>query len=248
MRKVIMTLCFNRPDVVAGAIQRLKQTQDLTNYEYYLIDVGYPLPDKRENAIKLAEIAHNNNVDLLRPYKNRGVAVNWMWACVELELKIGDVLIGMDPDSVPVTKGWADAVTDVLINEQYPMGYCGLTRTTPPQLSTEVDESNKPYTLHEINGRKVRKYAQPVSWPMGGFNVEFMRTVGIHQPRSHYGFIEMGTMKKMRDTKWDWCLLDEFYDETHDRGEDLYKKWKVLQAQGTYQKDFIDFIKEGQNQ
>ena len=230
MRKAIITLCFNRPEQVAHSIGRLNSTQDTSAYEKYLIDVSYPLPDKKKNTIKLANLAMHHGYELLKPYKNRGVAINWMHAVMELELKAGDVIIGMDPDSHPMTSGWCDALTDVLISDKK-IGYCGLTRTSKPELSTEVDESSYQYSIQEIAGHDVRFYEKPVAWPMGGFNVEFVKTVGIHQPRKHYGFIEIETIRQMQKTEWSWCMLDKYYDATSERGEDLFRQWKLMEEQ-----------------
>lgn len=243
MRKVIITLAFNDPDQVQKAVKRLKETQDLTDYEYYIIDPGYPIPSKAENFYRLVDISRAYNVDIIRPFQNRGVSGNWRWAVYELGLQKGDVIIGMDPDSAPQEQGWCDAVSDVLTQEEKPIAYCGLTRISPPQLSTEVDESRKSYTIDTLGERKVRFYAEPVSWPMGGFNVQFVRERGIHQPRTRYGFIEMGTIRLMEGTAWDWCMLDDFHDATFDRGDQRYQEWKIKQARNETHLDFEDYLK-----
>lgn len=243
MRKVIITLAFNDPEQVQKAVKRLKDTQDISTYEYYIIDVGFPIPCKRKNFKRLCDIANAYDVDILKPARNRGVSGNWMWAVYELGLEGNDVIIGMDPDSEPQQRGWCDALTDVLSNSMEPIAYCGLTRITPPQLSTEVNEFDKPYTTHMIAGRKVRKYMEAISWPMGGFNAGFVRERGIHQPRTRYGFIEMGTIRLMENTKWDWCMLDEFHDATSDRGDKRYQEWKIKQARAETHLDFEDYLK-----
>lgn len=241
MRKVIITLCYNRPEVVAQSIGRLKRTQDTNGYEKYLIDVSYPLPDVRQNTRKLANLAHFHGYDLIKPYRNRGVAVNWMHAAAELELQPGDVLIGMDPDSEPTTPNWCDALVNVLSSDPT-IAYCGLTRISKPTLATEVDESQYRYKVADIGGEDVRFYDQPVSWPMGAFSVKFMKEIGIHQPRTYYGFIEIGCMKRMANTDWRWCMLDKHFDKTSDRGEESYKQWKIAQAKQLTDLDFKDYL------
>lgn len=246
MRKVIITLAYNRPEVVEQSLIRLRQTQDLTDYEYYLIDPGYPIPSKRENFLKIVDIAKRYQVEYLKPATNRGVSGNWMWAIYELGLgkTENDVIIGMDPDSNPMDNGWCDAIVDVIVKGKEKIAYCGLTRTSPPDLATEVDESQRAYTLHNIGGRKVRLYSELISWPMGGFSARFARERGIHQTRSMYGYLELATVRAMDGTDWDWCMLDNFRDYTVDRGEDMFRQWKVAQAQGRTNSDFETFIKE----
>lgn len=236
MRKVIITICFNRPDKIRSAIQRLEATQNTNGFEKYLIDVAYPLPDKKTNAVDLALIANRNNWTLLKPLKNRGVAGNWTWAVNELSLTHGDCIIGMDPDSEPVDDGWCDAVVDVIRFGN--IAYCGLTRISPPGLETEVDESKYMYSRSYINTRKVRHYGEPIGWPMGGFNAGFIKEGRLTQPRSHYGFIEIDSINNMRGTDWKWVMLDEFRDQTSERGEPTYRDWKIEQAQGKTDLDF----------
>jgi hypothetical protein len=242
MRKVIMVLCYNRPEVIEQAIKRLNETQDINGYECFLIDVRYPLPDKNENFKQLAPMALKYGFDFLRPAMNRGVSGNWTWVVNELGLRGNDVLIGMDPDSMPQNNGWCDALTDVLSQGDTPIGYCGLTRVSPPELSTERDESGIGYIIKEVGGRRLRMFSQPMSWPMGGFNAGFVNEVGIHQPRSRYGYIEIATIKEMEKTHWDWGLLDEFFDATSDRGESEYKAWKVDHAIGRTDLDFESYL------
>lgn len=241
MRKAIITLCFNRPEVVRNSIQRLNKTQKTDGFEKYLIDVSFPIPDKTHNTIELATMANQFGYKLLKPAYNRGVARNWMWAVEELELNNNDVIIGMDPDSEPIDNGWADALVDVLTGGQK-IAYCGLTRVSPPGLATEVDESKIIYSRSVINTRKVRHYSQPIGWPMGGFSAGFVRERGIWQPRSRYGFIEHETIRNMGD--WKWVMLDEFRDQTSDRGETIYRDWKVEQAQGKTDLDFEAWLKD----
>lgn len=237
-----MTLGFNKPETIEMSMKRLVDTCDnLNRVEKVLVDLNYPLPNKKQNTVRLAELSSIYDYTLLKPHINRGVSGNWMWVMNELDLKHEDVLIGMDPDSEPQQKGWVEAITRVLTS-QPKVAYVGLKRTSPPGLSTESDESNRRYVSLNVSNERVRLYQDLIAWPMGGFQVSFMKDYGLHQKNNRYGHIEYCTDKVMKENGYQWLILEDYEDATSCRGDALYKAWKVEQANMKTDLDFENWL------
>lgn len=242
MRAIVMTLGFNKVSNILTAYHRFHQTNPGFRYdEYVIVDLDFPDFDKMPSVVSLSSLSVDFGFTLLKPRKNRGVSGNWNWTALEMDIKDEDILIGMDPDSDPVNSGWAKAICDVMSADKK-IAYCGLTRASAPGLPHEVPEGHQKYKLKEVGGHNVRVYDELIAWPMGAFRGEFIKAGGIEQARSHYGFIEHKSAENMNKLGMHWVMLDEFKDQTSDRGSKLFKEWKVAQVRNETDLDFKDWM------
>lgn len=232
----IMILAYNRPELVKSAIARCKEQNDLTglNYEYCLVDPGYPLPNKFFNSSQLLSYCIKNDVTYLKPYMNRGVSKNWQWFINEVHASPEDVVIGIDPDNFPDNANYIKAIADVLMSDRS-VFYCGLQRLPFYENFTR--------SLYQIAGNWVYEYRDLISWSMGGFSVGATRTMGgIQQSHAVYGGIEQRMIEIAKPLGLKSVMLKDYLNTHTESPDPEYQAWKYESATTALKDDFETWL------
>jgi hypothetical protein len=237
----IMILGYNRPEVVISAANRAMEQNELSKflpgieYEYCMVDPGYPMPNKYFNSSRLLEHCIKKDITYLKPYKNLGVGGNWNWFINEVQAKEQDVVIGIDPDNFPTHANYIKAIADVLMADRS-VFYCGLQRLPFYESFSRLN--------YVIGGHEIYQYIDLVSWSAGGFGVGAVKKMGgIQQSHKIYGGIEQ-RMIEIGKTMGLKSVLLKHYENTHTESPDReYQAWKYESATTPMSDDFETWLK-----
>lgn len=250
----VHTLSFNLTSETEEATRLLYELNPDKNFRHVIVDLGFPLeygadiPEdiaeaKKRNSNKLKDICAHYGSEYFKAL-NVGVSQNWNQVMNHVGITKNDVLICCDPDERPKTKGWVQAIADVLTNKK--MAACALVM--PDQKEWLVKHPTSA-TLMTIKGHDVFAINGTLSMAQVGFSGKFLiENGGVPVPEGHaiYGYIESAFSKALRNTGMGWCILSDYYVE-HTECSTLYRAWKTDITSGKYtgnaQVDFEDWLR-----
>lgn len=221
---MIFTLAYNR----ASFCERAMALAPREGFERYVFDLCYPL-ERDQDAMRAA--ADRSGFEYHR-LENRSVSRNWNAVADLLKLEHGDIMIGLDPDSRPVTPGWARAIVDVF--EADPSV---AMVTMDARTMREPHHMAIPFRLETIGGHLCRVYERLTAWPLMSFDVGFMRDVGgLGEWNAVYGFTEHWVAERLGSRRW--VMLHEFFDDTETATDPEYEAWKQANRAGEFNSTF----------
>lgn len=242
----IHSLSFNLPSETEEATRLLYELNPSGNFKHLIVDLGFPLEygadyptdidaAKKANTEKLKRIAKEYGSEYVR-FANIGVSQNWTQVFAYLKEKYNfgkkDVLTCCDPDERPSTKGWVDAIGEVLGG--YPnMAACCLVM--PEQLEW-LRNNHANYSKSEVRGHKIFVINGVLSMAQLGFSGRYLiENGGVPVPENWgiYGHIESAFVKSLRRLNMQWCILED-YLVTHTECSTVYRAWKTDITSGEY--------------
>ncbi len=241
-------MMFNNTRTMSLGLERCyamsSGTQPIT---HVLLDQHYPL-NRGETKRFIDNFAKAKGALVLDPGKNLGLHRGWNWACEQLELHHGlkddDILLGVDPDSWPLTRGWEAAMVKALENWQQ-------TKVPWVGVASEVLHHLPGATWRdwELNGLKVRTPDQNCWFQsLCAFVWGPLKEIGnFWEPNDWYGDLEKNLHPRYRAKGWEFAWLMDYWDEPRklDSLEDPeYAEWKeALAHRGDTNLDFKDYCK-----
>jgi len=237
-----VTLAFNTPDQVTGAVERL-YAQNKVDFTHYVFDLGFPLEEgdvipediesaKKNNTEKLKKLCWLYGSHYLK-IDNVGVQQNWSRAIDIIQPDDSDVIIGCDPDEVVLDNGWVNAMTRVCRNSNFALAslaQVGVIETIKEDF----------YTKELFNDIVVWRMKGVVNWAQIAFNGAFLNKINRELPypptATIYGHIEM-MIQDFKDHGYDWAIIPDIKVEHTNIGK-VYRAYK----------DYIIFSMEGKPQ
>lgn len=248
-RIIVITLVFNTPEMVEGALQ----CHYPGNYERFMIYCGFP-GYTFEDYIPLANKYNCTYFSI----KNEGVAQNWNHVKEVLSLKDGDIMIGLEADERPEIpppimadklyhgtvvhyfyySGWIEAIVNVMRHDPT-IGFVGLQKT-----GYESEHNINDFHPVEIGGIKCRQYHSMIAWMLGGFSVRCINQIGgLKQEGETYGYLEHATARAMAEKGFGWVVLEDYYSQ-HVMSSEVYTEWKNLNRNRQNPKPYEQWLKE----
>lgn len=242
MNAYIITLAFNRPDIIRESLDQCKKTvSQCLKYRHIIVNNWYPLGGKQENTRKLIQYASENGMEVLDPGRNLGLHHGFNWACSQLPLKDDDILIGYDPDSYPVTPGWDMALITAIAHG----GNVAWASLMNPISRKELDERG--FTPRKIGHIHTLETHRPCVNSICAWRWDFLRKAGgLKEPTAFYGGLECAMWKALNDQKQKWVFLLEWCEKSYffDKQDTLYRDYKWHHAHtGQWPGDFESYLK-----
>lgn len=228
MKQKVFTLGFVKSSIFEFSMKAIYENGlKRLDWDHYFLYQHYPIEHNR-NAIRLLETCTKYGIKWVDAGEDLGLHKGWNYLCEAVTTVPGEVVISLDPDAWPITKGWdsnlANAVIEPLafvclnnfhnLNTHFPLRVYFLPYNTPGGLT--MSPANYP-TMIGVT-----------AWSMN-----WLKSIGgFHQASSHWGHLEQHLWDKLRLTqKCYGILLDskegEFPGPEHDV---LYRQYKDDQA------------------
>lgn len=209
--------------------------------QHHVLYQHYPLY-KNENYEKLIVLKKRFGFHLHDAGKNLGLHNGINFVINQLSLKNDQVVIGFDPDSFPLGKGWDMALVRAILGSGGKNVWSSLAN---PRSKQELQERGFKKVI--IDGHlETWETKTPVVNSICAWSVDWLKKVGLTEPRPYYGHLETEMYSKLGDKKWTfvpgWSESDHLRD-LHDREYVLFK-WAHAHLK-SWDGDFKDFIEAG---
>jgi hypothetical protein len=210
-----------------------------SNSQLVIVDNHYPLEEARCRDFWVRQALELGGV-YLDPGHNLGLHEGLNFALREVGATRDDVMLGMDPDTRPLTVGWDSALIEALSIRK--VGWASLWN---PHSEREMRERGH----DEGEGNSLRYWSthKSVINSICGFNLGWVLDCGgFQEPSAYYGGLEGMMFPKCHDAGLRWLFLRDFKEGTWD--EDIvpveYKRYKYEHAFLGYPNDFATWLKE----
>lgn len=215
-------------------------------YRHYFVDQHYPI-NREENRLELQRICRDLGIGILDAGKNLGLHGGFNWALQQLGLHRDDIVIGYDPDSLPITHGFDMALVRAIQGD--PRQNTVWASLMNPR--SELDLRARGFNEGRADGyietwaTKTAVTNSVCAWHYG-----WLKDVGfLEEPRAFYGHLEAAMWNKLRGKAWvfvpGWRESDELRD-LHDRQYVVYK-WMHSHT-GEWPGDFESWLRAGSPQ
>jgi hypothetical protein len=245
MKKVYaITLGFARPEIISNTIFHYYRTRMHLETKHLIIDQHYPLPSELECTKNLLRLCMEREMQYYDPGVNLGLAKGINFALSKIPDLKNSIVIGYDPDVVPVTPGWDVALIQCL--RLYPeVAWASLGNDFSER---EMRERSYTEKLTELG---VLYYVnRPVLNSICAWDGAWLAEVGgITEHNAYYGGLETHMFPKLVNRKWAFIKdYREIRNEATQGAEDSdYHKYKMDHAHhGKWPGDFkswLDFRK-----
>lgn len=208
--------------------------------QHVFVDHHYPL-NKDQNRKELREICAQYKINVLDPGRNLGGVAGFNWALKQLPLKAGDVVLGYDPDSRPISLGFDGALQDVILLDQKINWASLMSDRSEPELN------QRGYVKRMVNQIEVWRTVRPVVNSICAFRAEWLLNIGgLWQNSPLYGGLEIDTFPHLRGGEWvflpGWRETDDF----RNLQDTEYLHWKWCYAHlREFKGDFAEYISAG---
>lgn len=240
MTTYVITMCFNRPDIIMESLAQCRATIGDIDYRHILIDNYYPLPNKADNHRTLCKLHGTAKYEVLDAGRNLGLHGGFNWACAQLPLKDDDIVIGYDPDSYPVTNGWGMAlITAIKFG-----GNVAWASLMNPISRRELTERG--FTPRKINQLVVWETHKPCVNSICAWPWEFLRRAGgLKEPNAFYGGLECALWADVNHQNKKWVYIDGYWEESRymEKQDAHYRDYKWHHAHtGKWPGDFDSYL------
>lgn len=229
MKLWTVTVSYAPIEILAHGLKRYFETT-LVPSEYVVLDHLYPKVD----PLEITGLVENSfSLHLMRPYKNMGGHEGFNWVVKNLPVEDDDLIIGYDPDSNPLTKGWDEAMLEAMRSHRS-LGSISLMHTAI---------KDKPWIVSDDKPR-VALLGRPEMFNVTMWRVSALKaTGGLLADRKLYGMVETAMYRKFTEMGlYSGYLYD--YEEgpcpvAHDP---MYVKWKEAHAFFGFEGSFEEFL------
>lgn len=210
--------------LVAGLeLQNDKATLDCDTYVY---DDHWPL-NRESNLAELEKLKRRwPRLKIIHGPENLGIHKGFNHLTSQMPLVEGDIIICTAPDSVPLQKGWDEAMAHVLTNDRN-IAYVGTN-------SFNIDATDCNWEHVNFGSLKVKLVrSRPAMFHSTAFQWDFLKKAGgFHQPCNYYGHLESQMFQKMQSVGMRSGYLCDFYEDFRLQPfhGDEYFAYKMAQA------------------
>lgn len=238
----IVTLGFANPSVLEDTLRQVRKTRT-TDFPHYILNQHYPLPSEAIFTKRLYELAGDYGCIILDAGVNLGLHHGLNYAASQVpDLPF---MIGLDPDTCPITSGWDEALVNVL-RENRDIAWTSLINP-----SSQYDIDNKPHEFIQRNGYNLIHIHQAVINSICAFRMDWVNSVdGFIEPSEFYGGLECSMAARLGTYKW--VFLRDFKEERdpvaqQNSPDQIYGEYKWDHAFKGYPHDFARYIEDRQN-
>lgn len=243
MRKIVITLGYVNARVFIPSMYQFYKTFGVPygQFEHHFLNQHYPV-DKARNEVFLKTICKEHRIEWHDHGSNLGLAGGFNRMLSDLSPSESDLIVGLDPDTYPVSNGWGKAFFDVLATDKK-VGWISMIN---PHSAREIPERG--YSERESAGHKLWITKKAVvnsicAWPYGVLK----RFGGLSEPKKFYGGLEGKMFPMFASNGLEWAFLKDFKEEYNDsiKSDALYQVWKWEYAhKNSTQDDFETWLKK----
>lgn len=223
MSKIYKTiLLFSAVEQLAAGLELQNATATL-DCETWVLDDFWPL-DREQNLRGMEKLKTRwPNLKIVHAPENLGIHNGFNYLTSKMPLNQSDFIIQTAPDTVPITRGWDDALVRVLKNAEdiaYVSQSSDNVRGTPNIL----------WEMRKVDGLNVMHPTGPAIFQSLGFKWSFLSAIGgFWEPCSHYGYIEGYLYHKAQELGLRHAYLEDFIEVDRIGGyhPPEYTAWKV---------------------
>lgn len=243
MESVIITLGFVSAKTLESTMNHLYEANILLKpHKHYFLYQHYPLSKEKTKISQLATCEKYGMIWVDSGF-DRGLHNGMNYLMGQLNLNDDDIVIGLDPDEWPITRGFDQALEDALTDPNYPDMVISYLRnsTFPPVNYSQLVGGHRAYVFTEsIAATNVAAFK--AGW--------FKQIGGWWEPTTHYGYLEVHINSKIQETKKTRCVLEDVRCvnvgpiEGYVPQDELYRQYKGCQANWTSKESFEDWLKK----
>lgn len=245
-RVFVVTLGFANPATINASMERLYSTRAL-EFTHVLVDQHFPLPSEAACSLNLLRLTEQYRCSYLNPGYNLGLASGFNYAVAEMRMKPEDIVIGFDPDCMPVTPGWDDALFEVLACHP-DVGWASLGNDV-----SEREMRERGFETRAHGGSEIWLTQHAVVNSICAWRVSWLQAVGgLQEPNKYYGGLESRMFPLLAQRGYRWAFLPAFREERHEPTEKTkdpeYRDYKIAHAHtGEWKGDFKSFLESRKN-
>lgn len=207
---------------------------------FWLIDAHYPI-NRSKNVAEIHRLAQHFGLIVLDPGRDLGLHGNLNFWMDQVKPEAGDVMIGVDPDSNPITPGWDQALLETLSqNKEF-----GAVSLFNPK--SEKEFGRPPWVSGRGCSHRALIAPQPMTCTVTAFDLDLIRAMGgFRQPKHYWGGFEKDLWARMALFRRRWGFLKDFKD-LHDLNEVAdpeYTEWKFAHFYMGYKLSFESYLSE----
>ena len=240
-----VSLAYTSLDIIEESIAQYYATKHSdVETVHLLVDQHWPLY-ARDRAARLRDLCQKFGLTYLDPGKNLGLHDGFNWALEQVAIPDNAMVIGYDPDSYPVTKGWDMAMCDLFV--AYPwISWLSLWHQHCDRQIIEEKAAGPELYLGGLRNVRCFPVKRAVMNSVCGIRRGWLRSVGgLTEGNKFYGGLEVAMWEKLQQTKSEWVFLPDYKEIPHfqDRMEPLYREWKWAHAhERTFPGDFDSYL------
>lgn len=211
-------------------------------YTHVFVDQHYPL-NREQNALGLKQVCDDHGILFLDPGENLGLHGGFNWALKQIQARDGDLVIGYDPDSHPITPGWDMALVNSL--EICP----DLAWVTLMSQRAREDILPKGYITRKAHHIELWEMRHAVINSICAWRVDFLnRAGGLQEPMKYYGHLESRMWQELQKQGKKWAFLPGYWEDyrlwpLHDQE---YIRWKWYYAhRKLFEYGFDEYVRRG---
>jgi len=221
-----IAMAFMNYRIIAKSLAAFQDTRNVAlENKLVILNQHYPL-NYDENQIVLKELAKQHNAILIDAKKNLGLHGGFNFAMNHLKLKDGDIVIGYDPDSLPLQYGWDMALVRAIQGD--PKQRVVWASLMNPRSLSDIKERG--YDVRKADGYiELWITRQAVVNSICAWSYRWLKEVGfLNEHRPFYGHLEGAMWGAMDNRKYDWAFLPGWTEsdclrDMHDRDYVIYK-------------------------
>ncbi|MBP7210947.1 MAG: hypothetical protein KBA02_07125 [Paludibacteraceae bacterium] len=237
---------FVAADRFAGAAKKMYEEDILTiDAPHYFLYQHYPI-NKEENKKQLQDICNKYGIIWIDSGYDRGLHNGFNHLVSVIDPKDEDVLLGIDPDDIVLTRGWDKAIVDVVSSQNSVTMAC---------LDNYFALNHSPGCVFEdavIAGYRVKiPTNRPTMMNASGFTARWFKQMGgFNEPTTHYGHVESHIWQQLIKHFKRYAILLDYKLENRPgqlpEQNPLYTQYKQAQASFQSRESFEEWlIKKG---
>lgn len=237
MSDYLVILGFANQRTAERTLQKFADTRT-SKANVLIVDNHYPV-NVTEGFWKRA--AQELGGTYLDPGRNIGLHEGLNYALREVQAGPADLMLGMDPDTNPLTRGWDTALINAL-------GIANVGWASLGNNHSEGEMRERGHTPSTEGGLRLFTTLAPVVNSICGFKLNWvLSSGGFQEPSAFYGGLECAMWHHMSKTHYRWVFLRDFREGTwtEDLIDSEYRAYKWRHAHEGYPHDFETYIREG---
>jgi hypothetical protein len=239
MKVVMVTLGFAPARILLTCIDQVYRTIGISP-KHYLLNNHYPV-NKEINDYLVLSICKAYGINYYTLGKNVGLQKGYNFLIETAQLEDDDLIIGVDPDTYPITPGWGKALLKVMEDDR--IGWATLQNE-----ASERELVERGHDKETINGVNVLIAHAPCVNSVCCWKWKILKQMGgLQEPREWYGGIECMMWGMLEKLGKRWAYLQDFKEERNDlvKSETVYTEYKWEYAhKGSTKLDFESWLKE----
>lgn len=234
-KKWAVILGFANEATANRTLAAVKATRSATDIDWLLVDNHYPEISDGFWASWAKELG----AEYLDPGRNLGLHHGLNFALTAVNADRADLMLGVDPDTRPLTDGWDDALMQALAIPD--VGWASLGND-----HSEGEMRIRGFSESQESGLRLFTTKTAVVNSICGFKLSWVKDVGgFQEPSAYYGGVEGMMFPMCHKARLRWVWLRDFREgkwET-DLSDYDYKAYKWAHAHKGWPGEYSEWLK-----